>query len=78
MSRFDFLLSSREPVKTSWDYVVADIVKREEMGYNKYGKYLSANTDENMLNHAYNEALDLVVYLRTLILQQDTPYDPRL
>jgi hypothetical protein len=71
MSRFDFLLSSREPVKTSWDYVVADIVKREEMGYNKYGKYLSANTDENMLQHLYEELLDATVYIKTLILQKE-------
>lgn len=64
--------------KTSWDYVLEDIAKRERMGYNKYGKYLTEDTDEDMLNHAYNEALDLVVYLRTLILQRGGRYDPSL
>jgi|LakMenEpi03Aug12_release.lakeMendotaPanAssembly.Ray.scaffolds.fasta_scaffold377637_3 hypothetical protein len=67
-----------EDKQTSWDYVLEDIAKREKMGYNKYGKYLTANTNEDMLNHAYNEALDLVVYLRTLLLQKETDYNPHL
>ena len=68
----------REDKQSSWDYVLEDIAKREKMGYNKYGKYLTVNTDEDMLNHAYNEALDLVVYLRTMLLQRDKQYDPNL
>lgn len=67
-----------EDKQTSWDYVLEDIAKREKMGYNKYGKYLTVKTDEDMLNHAYNEALDLVVYLRTMLLQRDKQYDPNL
>ena len=67
-----------EDAQTSWDYVLEDIAKRERMGYNKYGKYLTASTNEDMLNHAYNEALDLVVYLRTLLLQKETDYNPHL
>jgi len=63
---------------TSWDVVKEDIDQRERMGYNKYGKYLTVKTDEDMLNHAYNEALDLVVYLRTLLLQRGKDYDPNL
>lgn len=63
---------------TSWDYVREDINQREERGALKYNKYLTPNTSEDMLNHAYNEALDLVVYLRTLILQRDKGYDPNL
>lgn len=66
------------PKVTSWDYVREDINNREEMGALKYNKYLTPFTSEDMLNHAYNEALDLVVYLRTLILQRDKGYDPNL
>ena len=72
MSRFDFLFEDmRKPMKTSWDYVVEDIAKREAMGYNKYGKWLSSQTDERMLQHLYEELLDATVYIKTLILQQD-------
>jgi hypothetical protein len=58
-------------MKTSWDFVVEDIAKREAMGYTKYGKWLSASTDERMLQHLYEELLDATVYIKTLILQQD-------
>ena len=68
----------REDEQSSWDYVLEDIAKREKMGYNKYGKYLTVKADEDMLNHAYNEALDLVVYLRTLLLQRGKDYNPNL
>lgn len=59
-----------EDAQTSWDYVLEDIAKREAMGYNKYGKYLTANTDEDMLNHLYEELLDATVYIKTLLLQR--------
>ncbi len=59
-----------EEMKTSWDFVKEDIAHREEMGYNKYGKYLHKDTDEDMLQHLYEELLDAVVYIKTLIMQR--------
>jgi len=64
-------INEKTELKTSWDYVKQDIAKREEMGYNKYGKYLTPQTDEHMLQHLYEELLDATVYIKTLILQQD-------
>lgn len=61
----------RRPTTTTWDVVRQDILSREEGGALKYGKYLTPNTDEDMLQHAYEEALDLVVYLKTMLLQRD-------
>ena len=55
---------------TSTKLVVEDMIKREEFGYNKYGKYLTVDTDENMLQHLYEELLDGAVYIRTLIEQR--------
>lgn len=60
-----------EDERTSWDYVLEDIAKREKMGYNKYGKYLTVNTDEDMLNHLYEELLDATVYIKTLLMQRN-------
>ena len=54
------------PIDT-WEYVKEDIDKRNEMGKAKYGVTLNATTEEDMLQHAYEEALDLVVYLKTEI-----------
>lgn len=56
---------------TSWDYVLEDIAKRERMGYNKYGKYLNPKTNEDMLQHLYEELLDATVYIKTLIMQRE-------
>lgn len=56
--------------KDTWDYVVEDITKRNAFGKIKYGVSLNSDTEEDMLQHAYEEALDLTVYLKTEILKR--------
>lgn len=51
------------------DYVIRDIKERAEVGKNKYGGYLKTNNGRSSLWDAYQEALDLVMYLRQLILE---------
>lgn len=73
MSRFDDIMDGlydSKPIKTTWDWVKEDIARREQMGYHKYGKYLTPATDENMLQHLYEELLDSVVYIKTEILKR--------
>lgn len=53
-----------------WAYVIDDMVERNQLGKEKYNKYLTVDTNENMLQHAYEEALDLAVYLKTQIMKQ--------
>ena len=53
-----------------WDLVVADIHDRDNTGLLKYGTRLQANNGRNSLIDAYQEALDLVVYLRQAIEEQ--------
>jgi len=55
---------------SSWGEVVKDMLDRNEFGAKKYNKYLDLDTDEDMMQHAYEEALDLAVYLKTLIMQR--------
>lgn len=43
--------------------VCADIAARQRLGIKKYGRTVAESTDD-MLRHAYEEALDLAVYLR--------------
>jgi len=50
-----------------WPLVVADMLSRNEEGKVKYNRYLQTDCPDNMLQHAYEEALDLTVYLKTLI-----------
>jgi len=51
------------------------MLDRNEFGAEKYGRYLTPRVEDNMLQHAYEEALDLAVYLKTRILQEQETYD---
>lgn len=48
----------------TWDMVRADIRRREEAGMKTYGVPLSRAVTIDGIREAYEEALDLVVYLR--------------
>jgi len=56
-----------------WDLVVADMIERDVMGAKKHGTRLQAGNGRDNLVDAYQEALDLCVYLRTEIYQRDNP-----
>lgn len=47
-------------------YVIADLRDRAEVGFKKYGHGVEASPDDMMV-HAYEEALDLAMYLKTEI-----------
>ena len=53
-----------------WPEVIKDMLSRNEEGAKKYNRYLQDTCPDNMLQHAYEEALDLAVYLKTLILKE--------
>ena len=53
--------------KQVWPLVIKDMIARNEMGAEKYNRYLQTDCPDNMLQHAYEEALDLAVYLKTQI-----------
>lgn len=54
------------------DYVLQDIQERVKFGYDKYGHYLETDNGRDALWDAYQEVLDLVMYLRQAILERDT------
>lgn len=51
--------------------VVADLQERADTGKEKYGTYLETHNGRDALWDAYQEALDLVMYLRQAILERD-------
>ena len=62
------------PVKGNtdvWPYVVQDIKDRVDMGKEKYGTVLQTHNGRSALWDAYQEAIDLVMYLRQAILEQE-------
>jgi hypothetical protein len=53
------------------DLVIADMADRKAYGLRKHGTILQADNGRDHLRDAYEEALDLVVYLRCAITAQD-------
>lgn len=47
-----------------WDLVIEDIHARDDLGEKRYGTRLQAHNGRDPLRDAYEESLDLVVYLR--------------
>lgn len=54
-----------------WDLVIGDMERRDRVGQLRYGTRLQANNGRDMLRDAYEEALDLCVYLRGAIAERD-------
>lgn len=61
---------------TEWA-VCNDIAKRQEIGINKYGCTVASNPLElrEWVQHAYEEALDLSVYLKRILQEMDKQQD---
>lgn len=52
------------------DCVIDDLKSRAEMGKEKYGHYLETNNGRNALQDAYEEALDLCMYMKQKLLEE--------
>ena len=53
-----------------WELVLADMAERRQVGIAKYGTALQPDNGRDALVDAYQEALDLCVYLRAAIEQR--------
>lgn len=62
--------SSLKDVQT---HVIADINARRELGIERYGTALHPHNGRNALQDAYEEALDLAIYLKQALLEQGQP-----
>lgn len=54
-----------------WDLVKADMAERDAMGAIKHKTRLQPNNGRDCLVDAYQEALDMIVYLRQAIYERD-------
>jgi len=57
----------------AWGLVMDDMNERNAFGVAKYGTPLQGFNGRDALKDAYEEALDLCVYLRTAIYERDNP-----
>ncbi len=67
--------SQLDPIPNSnvavWDLVLEDMKARDMAGLKKYGTRLQPYNGRRFLQDAYEEALDLAVYLRGAIYEQE-------
>ena len=54
-----------------WPLVMVDMASRDKLGRDRYGTPLQAHNGRDALRDAYEEALDLAVYLRCAIFERD-------
>lgn len=54
-----------------WKDVIADMEARREFGIKKYGKPVQVGNGRDALTDAYQEVLDLAVYLKQAIKERD-------
>ena len=54
-----------------WTIVMGDMDQRNQFGIKKYGTPLQPFNGRDSLRDAYEEALDLCVYLRTAMYERD-------
>ena len=53
--------------------VIKDLQSRDKIGTQKYGTTLQTHNGRNSLMDAYQEALDLVMYLKQALIEQENP-----
>ena len=63
---------TRNSSRPIWELVIEDMRGRDSAGRQKYGTPLQANNGRDALVDAYQEALDLCVYLRQAIEERAT------
>lgn len=51
--------------------VIADIEARRQVGIQRYGTALQAHNGRDMLLDAYEEAMDLTIYLKGCMVERD-------
>lgn len=53
------------------DLVVQDMLERKRLGIERYGVALQANNGRDALRDAYEEALDMAIYLKQALEEQE-------
>lgn len=57
------------------DLVMQDMLERKRIGLERYGVALQASNGRDSLQDAYEEALDLAIYLRQVIEERNISLD---
>ena len=66
-------------MKDTESEVCKNILDRQQLGIKKYGRTVAGNplTERQWLQHAYEEALDMAIYLKRLMQEMDAKNSAR-
>lgn len=64
------VVQTEESLPEIWELVISDMIQRNEVGKKKYKTPLHPFNGRDALVDAYQEALDLAVYLRQRIYEE--------
>mgnify|MGYP000567710513 FL=1 len=66
-------------MKDTEQEVCKNILDRQQLGIRKYGRTVAGNplTERQWIQHAYEEALDLAIYLKRLMQEMDAKNSAR-
>lgn len=66
-------------MKDTEQEVCKNIIDRQQLGIKKYGRTVAGNplTERQWLQHAYEEALDMAIYLKRLMQEMDAKNSAR-
>lgn len=61
-------------MKDTESMVIQNIRDRQQLGLKKYGRTVADNplTERQWIQHAYEEALDMAIYLKRLMQEMDS------
>jgi hypothetical protein len=55
----------------TWEHVIEDMKKRDLLGRRRYGTPLQPFNGRDSLQDAYEEVLDLAVYLKNVLVERE-------
>lgn len=66
-------------MKDTESEVCKNILDRQQLGIKKYGRTVAGNplTERQWIQHAYEEALDMAIYLKRLMQEMDSKNSAR-
>jgi hypothetical protein len=66
-------------MKDTESEVCKNILDRQQLGIKKYGRTVAGNplTERQWIQHAYEEALDMAIYLKRLMQEMDAKNSAR-
>jgi hypothetical protein len=66
-------------MKDTEQEVCKNILDRQQLGIKKYGRTVAGNplTERQWLQHAYEESLDMAIYLKRLMQEMDAKNSAR-